>query len=117
MIKLKPDVKPYALFTARNVPILLREKVCDELERMESMGVIAKVAAPTQWCMGMVVLPKSSKAVRICVELRPINESGLREPHPVPTVDETLAQLSGTTVFSKVDTNSGFRQIPLPEDS
>ena len=52
MIKLKPDVKPYALFTARNVSILLHEKVCDELERMESMGVIAKVTAPTQWCMG-----------------------------------------------------------------
>jgi len=78
VIKLKPDVRPYALFTARNVPIPLREKVCDELERMESMRVIAKVTAPTQWCAGMVVVPKSSGAVRICVDLRLLNESVLR---------------------------------------
>ena len=91
VIKLKTDVKPYAMFTARNVPIPLCEKVRDELERMESMGVIAKVTAPTQWCTGLVVVPKSSGAVRICVDLRPLNESVLREPHPVPTADETLA--------------------------
>ena len=32
-------------------------------------------------------------------------------------MDETLAQLAGTTVFSKLDANSGFRQIPLEEES
>ena len=33
----------------------------------------------------------------------------------MPSVDDTLAQLSGATVFSKVDANSGFWQIPLAE--
>ena len=108
VIKFKADAKPYALFTARNVPIPLRDKVRDELERMEAIGVIAKVTAPTQWCAGMVVVPKSTGAVRICVDLRPLNENVLREPHPVPTVDETLAQLSGANIFSKVYANSGF---------
>ena len=37
--------------------------------------------------------------------------------HPMPSVDDTLAQLSGTTVFSKVDANSGFWQIPLAKES
>ena len=35
----------------------------------------------------------------------PLNESVLRAVHPIPTVDETLAQLSGATVFSKLDAN------------
>lgn len=30
-------------------------------------------------------------------------------------VDETLAQISGATVFSKLGSNSGFWQIPLAE--
>ena len=57
---------------------------------------------------GMVVVPKKSGAIRICVDFRPLNEVVLREVHPLPKVDETLAQLAGATVFSKLDANSGF---------
>ncbi|KAL5463805.1 hypothetical protein EMCRGX_G032740 [Ephydatia muelleri] len=57
-IRLQPSAKPYALFTLRNIPILLRQKV-----------------------------------------------------------DETLALLTGARIFSKLDANSGFWQIPLSEQS
>lgn len=84
---------------------------------MESLGVISKVEKPTKWCAGMVVAPKKSGDVRICVDFRPLNESVRRETHPLPTVDHTLAQLSGATRFSKLDANCGFWQIPLSEKS
>ena len=35
----------------------------------------------------------------------------------MPRVDETLAQLARARVFSKLDANSGFWQIPLEEKS
>ena len=116
-IRLKPDAKPYALFTPRHIPIPLRSKVRNELDRMERLGAISKVETPTPWCAGMVVVPKSSREVRICVDLKPLNESVLREVHPLPKVETTLAQLSGAKVFSKLDANSGFWQIPLDPDS
>jgi hypothetical protein len=65
----------------------------------------------------MVVVPTKSGKVCICVDLKPLNESVLREVHPLPKVDETLAQLSGARVFTKLDANSGFWQIPLPPES
>ena len=37
--------------------------------------------------------------------------------YPIPKVDKTLAQLSGATLFSKLDANSGFWQIPLAAKS
>ena len=62
----------------------------------------------------MVVVPKkSSNAVCICVDLKHLNESVLRENFPLPTVDETLAQLAGADVFSKLDANCGFWQISI----
>ena len=56
----------------------------------------------------MVVVPKKSGTIRICVDLKPLNESVLQEVHPLPKMDETLAQLSGAKIFSKLDANSGF---------
>ena len=55
--------------------------------------------------------------VRICVDLKPQNHSVLREVHPLPKVDDTLAQLAGAKLFSKLDANSGFWQIPLSPSS
>ena len=102
-IKIRSDAKPHAIFTPRHVPYPLRSKVAEELDRMEMAGVISKVTEPTDWCAGMVVVPKKSGKVRICVDLKPLNQSVLREVHPLPKVDDTLAQLSGAKVFSKLD--------------
>ena len=84
---------------------------------MESMGIIKKITEPSEWCTGIAIVPKSTGAVRICGDLKLLNTSVLREPHPIPMVDETLAQLSGATFLVKSNTNSGFWQIPLPEES
>ena len=116
-IKLKEDSKPFSLHTARNVPLPLRSKVQKELRRMESLGVISPVSEPSPWCSGMVVVPKPSGQVRICVDLKRLNECVQREFHPLPHVEETLAQLTGAQVFTKLDANSGFWQIPLARKS
>ena len=83
-------------------------KVKSELQHMESMGVISPVQEPTEWCAGMVVVPKPGDKVRICVDLTKLNESVRREHHPLPAVEQTLAQLAEAQIFSKLDANSGF---------
>ena len=84
---------------------------------MEGLEVISRVNKPTPWCAAMVVVTKPSGAVRICVDMKPLNENVLREVHPMPKVDTTLAQLTGATIFSKLNANSGFWQIPLAKES
>lgn len=116
-IKLRKDAFPFALTTPRRVPIPLLPKVKAELTRMEELGVIARVDEPSDWCAGMVVVPKPNGKVRICVDLTKLNESVEREKHPLPAVDQTLAQLTGAKLFSKLDANSGFWQVELSEES
>ena len=95
----------------------MRQKVEEELKRMEEEDVIRPVKNPTEWCAPIVVVPKSNGKVRICVDLTKPNESVRRENFPLPFTDQFLAQLSGAKVFSKLDCNSGFYQIPLHEES
>ena len=55
--------------------------------------------------------------VRICVDYTHLNQAVKQERHILPTVEHILAQMSGATVFSKLDANCGFHQIRLTEDS
>lgn len=116
-IELKPDAKPYSLSTPRRIPLPLMPKVKKELKRMEDLGVISRVEQPTDWCAGMVPVPKANNEVRICADLTRLNQSVQREKHMLPSVEHTLGQLEGAKVFSKMDANSGFWQISLSEDS
>ena len=80
-IELKPDSKPQALYTARKVPLRLRDAVEAELKKVKSDGTISRVDTPTPWCSGMVPVPKKSGAVRICVDLKRLNERSLSSTH------------------------------------
>lgn len=84
---------------------------------MQELGVISPVQEPTDWCSGMVVVPKTNGKVRICVDLTKLNENVRQELHQLPSVEQVLAQIAGAKVFSKLDCNSGFWQIPLNKDS
>ncbi|UYV70795.1 hypothetical protein LAZ67_8000653 [Cordylochernes scorpioides] len=46
-----------------------------------------------------------------------LNQNILREIHPIPVVEHTLAQLKGAKLFTKLDANSEFWQIPLSSES
>jgi hypothetical protein len=125
-IKPKEGAVPYSLYTPRNIPISLRDKVREELNRMELARVITKVDEPTPWCAGMVVVPTlvccgggCFQEIGSCKDLcgLEITQSVLRKVHLIPRVNKTLAQLTGATVFSKLDVNSGFWQIPLAAES
>ena len=116
-IELEESAKPYSVSTPRRVPIPLLPKVKEELERMETLGVISKIDEPTDWCAGMVVVPKPGNGVRICVDLTRLNRYVKRERHILPSVDQVLAQIGDAKVFSKLDANSGFWQIELDPES
>lgn len=78
---------------------------------MEQQRVVSKVEEPTEWCTPMVVVSKltGSDGVRICTDLTQL------DPHP--SVEHTLGLLPGANVFSKLDANSGFWQVPLSRES
>ena len=97
-IMLKGNAQPYSVSTARRVPIPLMPKVKAELERMECEGVISSVSEPTEWCAPMVPVIKKSGDVRICVDLKHLNESIVRSKFVIPTKEDILSKLSDGTV-------------------
>ena len=116
-IQLMDGADPFTLYAARRVPIPLEKAVETELRAMETSGVIRKVDEPTDWVSPMVVVPKRQGKVRICTDFTKLNQAVRREVHPMATVDHSLGKLSEGRVFSKLDANSGFFQVPLSPES
>jgi hypothetical protein len=116
-IRLQEGATPYRLDVPRRLALGLREATKQELDRMLEAGVIRRVDGPRDWCSGMVVAPKKGGQVRICVDLTNLNKWVRREAYPLPRVDDLLAELGKSRVFSKMDANSGFWQIPLDHQS
>ena len=116
-IYLKEDCIPYSVAAPRRLALPLQTKVKEELDQLEEKGVIRSITKPTEWCAPIVVARKQNGKIRLCVDLSKLNESVRRENYPLPCMDQLLAQLSGATVFTKLDCNSGFHQVPLDEKS
>jgi len=116
-INLKEGIEPFCLSTARRIPIPLLPKVTEELHRMESAGVIEKVTKPTEWCAPMVPVLKKSGKIRICVDLKRLNRAVKRELYQLPTLEDVTSSLTGSTIFSLLDAESGFWQVPLTQQS
>ena len=102
---------------ARRIPFHMRKKVARELDQLEQQGIIEKVDGPTPWVSPLVITPKKSGDVRICVDMRMANRAINRERHPTPTIDDLIHTLNGVTVFSKLDLRAGYHQLTLAPES
>ena len=116
-IQLQPEVNPL-IHPPRKVPIALRDKLEKELERMESLEVIAKVTEPNDW-VNSIATPEKQRtgALRVCLDPRDLNHVVKREHYPLPTLEELTLMLSDAKYFSVLDATSGYWQIKLDEES
>lgn len=99
-IVLQDNAQPYAVCTARRVPIPLLEAVKEELAWMEANDIIEAMTEPTEWCAPMVPVPKKSGQARICVDLKKLNKAVKRERFILLTLEEMTTQVNGSSVFS-----------------
>ena len=116
-IEIKEGAVPFSVSTPRRIALPLQKKVEEELKRLKEQKIIKEIHTPTDWCAPIAAVPKDNGTVRICVDLTKLNESVRRENFPLPTTDQLLPHLAGATVYTKLDCNRGFHQIPLSKES
>lgn len=117
-LHINTDIRP-ACQPHRRVPFHIRQKVEDELRKLEADDIIEEVTGPTPWVSPIVAAPKpkAPDEVRVCVDMRQANKAIQRERHITPTMDDVVHELNGATVFSKLDLRTGYHQLELHPDS
>ncbi|XP_055522624.1 uncharacterized protein K02A2.6-like [Wyeomyia smithii] len=61
----------------------------------------------------MVVVPKGTNDIRLCINMRYPNQAIQREHYPLPLIDTLLNKLKGATLFSKIDITSAYYHVEL----
>ena len=115
-LHIRPDVPPVAQ-PMRRTPFNLREKVERKVDELLEADIVERVDGPTRWLNPVVVAPKANGEIRLCLDMRRANEAVIRGRHPIPTVDEVLQNMNGSTTFSKLDLKWGYHQLELTPES
>jgi len=109
-IQFKPDAKPVYSAPYRAGPHR-RLEIEKQVKKMLDLGVIEPSDA--EWSFLVVFMPKPGGHFRFCVDYRRLNERTVKDVYPIPRMDDCLDSLGDATVFSTLDCNAGYWQIPV----
>ena len=115
-LQLDENVKPVVMPTGR-LPISLKPKLKEELNRLQNLGVITPVDEPTPWVSQCVVTKKKTGDLRICIDPQQLNLPLQREHFTLPILEDTLHELGESRVISKADLSFGYWHIMLDDVS
>jgi hypothetical protein len=113
-IPLKPNARPVKQKPYRLNP-KYKQKVRIELDRMLEARIIEPVEE-SEWIIPMVVQDKKSREIRICVDLRKLNDACLHDPFPTSFTDEDLDNVGGQEVYSFTDGFLGYHHIRIAKE-
>ena len=104
----------------RRVPIAMKDKFKQELDAMESQGIISKYDGcdiSLGWLNSFVIVKKPNGSIRICLELTDLNKDIIRPVCNSQTMDDVVHRLKDAKYFAVFDTSKGFFHIPLDQES
>lgn len=100
----------------RPVPIPLQEKVKEELERLEKIGIITPINEGVENASPVVWIRKENDKLRMCVDFKiHVNNKIKTDAYPIPNIETIFAKLKNAKVFAKLDLSSAYWQIELDE--
>ena len=65
----------------------------------------------------IVVVPKKNGKLRVCVNLKQVNATTIRDNYPLPITDHVIERVAGKAAYSFLDGFFGYNQVSIdPKD-
>ncbi|XP_072062126.1 uncharacterized protein [Arachis hypogaea] len=112
-IELVPGARPVSIAPYRMTPIELAELKAQLEELLNKRFIRPSVSL---WGVPFLLVKKKDGGMQLCVEYRQLNKVTAKNKYLLPKIDDSMDQLQGAAVFSKIDLRSGYDQIRVKED-
>ncbi len=100
---------------AYRLPLVKRESVAKEIERLLAEGIIRP--SVSAWSSPIVLVPKKTGGYRLCIDYRKVNSVTVKDGYPLPNIRTIFDSLQGASYFSLLDLYQGYHHILLDKDS
>jgi hypothetical protein len=87
------------------------QKLRENVQELLDKGVVRK--SHTKYASPAVLVPKTNGGLRMVVDYRLVNKKVVFDATPMPTVEHAFANFHNVKMFSVLDLNSAYYQIPL----
>lgn len=98
---------------ARPLPPHRYEAAKKEFQTMMDQGLCRPSKSP--WASPLHVVPKPNGDLRVCGDYRRLNAITKPDRYPVPRLKDFTYQLHGKQIFSTLDLNRAYQQLPVLE--
>ena len=88
------------------------DTVKDEVTRLKHAGAIKEFFYP-KWLANTMMVKKKSGKWRVYIDFTDLNKACLKDPFPMPHIDQLVDATVGHPRMSFLDAFKGYQQIPL----
>lgn len=85
-----------------------------EVNRLLDEGIIE--ACESAWSAPVVLVPKRTGGIRMCVDYRQLNAITVPDVYPLPRIDDLLHSTGRTLLMSTMDLRAGYHQIRVRKE-
>ncbi|GKA06722.1 putative reverse transcriptase domain-containing protein, partial [Tanacetum coccineum] len=112
-IDLVPSAAPVARAPYRLAPSEMKE-FSVQLQELLEKGFIH--LSSSLWGAPVLFVKKKDGSFIMCIDYRELNKLTVKNRYPLPRIDDLFDQLQGSSMYSKIDLQSGYHQLLFIDD-
>ena len=90
--------------------------VMEGVEKFLAAGFIWEVYYP-KWLANVIVVKKSNKKWRMCVDFTNLNNAHPKDSFPLPRIDQLIDSTTSHELLTFIDAFSGYNQILMKKEN